>query len=336
MLGVITYSTPSAKALTQVVLDNYNVGLVMDCRFLSRGLNDTFLILTKESQYILRIYRAGWRDHSDILFELEALLHLAREGISVSIPIKRGDGELVGVIAAPEGPRHMVLFSYAAGKEPQYDMEAFASAYGRAVARVHAKSDTFHSVYERFELNLNHLLDLPIQSILPFLSHRNEDDEYVTRLGEKLRRRLEDLPLESLEMGFCHGDFNTGNVHQEGENGMTFFDFDCCGVGWRAYDIAVFRWNSRLLEKDKEWWPSFLHGYRDERSLADIDIKATDVFVAIRHLWLLDLHIGIGRDAGYGFLNDRYFDRGLTFLRKWEAEFLEEESGFEDADRSSQ
>ncbi len=105
---------------------------------------------------------------------------------------------------------------------------------------------------------------------------------------------------------------------------MTFFDFDCCGFGWRAYDIAVFRWGARLNGKEMERWYAFLRGYQNERPLNDLDVEATDIFVAMRHLWLMDLHIRMGRDAGYGFLNDRYFDRGLEFLRKWEEEYLVE------------
>lgn len=322
----VTYSTPSPEALKRVIQEDYHLGLVTDCKLLYRSVNDTFLVVTQDSKFIFRIYRLGWRKHSEILYELEALLHLDARNVSVSTPILREDGGLVGVIKAPEGPRHVVLFTYAPGKEPTYDIETESALYGRAVARVHAQSETFRGSHERFRLDMDHLLDTPVRSIQPFLSHRKDDWEYVKRLASKLRRQLDALPLDRLERGFCHGDFHSGNGHLQGNDEMIFFDFDCCGFGWRAYDIAVFRWNARHNGKDKDRWPLFLRGYRNERPLTDTDVKATDIFVAVRHLWLLNLHICIGRDAGYGFLNDRYFDRGLEFLRKWEIEFLGEDA----------
>ncbi len=316
----VTYSTPAAEALKHVVQEDYPIGLVTDCRFLHRGLNDTFLIATETAKFIFRIYRLGWRKHSEILYELEILLHLSARDVSVSKPVVRKDGAFVGVLEAPEGSRHVVLFSYAPGNEPALDIESQSELYGRAVARVHAESKTLSSSHERFQLDLDHLLNTPVWTIEPFLSHRKDDWEYVKRLAGKLSGLLEKLPLEKLELGFCHGDFHGANAHLEAGQ-VTFFDFDCCGFGWRAYDIAVFRWCARLNGKEKERWPAFLRGYREARSLNDLDVQATDIFVAVRHLWLLDLHIRMGGDAGYGFLNDRYFDRALEFLRKWEAEF---------------
>jgi Ser/Thr protein kinase RdoA (MazF antagonist) len=47
---------------------------------------------------------------------------------------------------------------------------------------------------------------------------------------------------EDLEVGSCHGDLHGWNAHIDQNMALTVYDFDCCGVGWRAYDIAVFRW----------------------------------------------------------------------------------------------
>jgi Ser/Thr protein kinase RdoA (MazF antagonist) len=167
-------------------------------------------------------------------------------------------------------------------------------------------------------------LNAPLRSIQPFLSHRPEDWEYLTILAEKLRQEVLDLPPNSLETGFCHGDFHTGNAHLDQDKTLTFFDFDCCGVGWRSYDIANFRWNARLNKKDKEIWSSFLHGYLEERPLSNLDIQTTNYFVPIRHFWLLGVHTSNGNDWGFGWINNHYFDRAIKFFREWEMEYLTE------------
>jgi Ser/Thr protein kinase RdoA (MazF antagonist) len=321
----VTYSTPSVEALVTYALSNYNIELPTDCRFLKLSFNDTFLIDTQNTQYILRVYRKDWRSLSDILYELEALLHLKREGIAVSVPIPREDGNLVGTIMAPEGLRYLVLFTHAPGKEPVYDaqQEHQSYLYGKAVAKVHAATDTFQSSHHRFALDLEYLLDIPLQSFKPFLSHRLEDWEYIVRLADKLRLGIQKLSPDSLEIGFCHGDLYYGNAHFDQDQTLTFFDFDFCGMGWRADDIAVFRIYAHLNGKEKEIWPSFLRGYTEERNLSDADIQATKYFMAIRYIWLLGLDTNYVNDWGSTKVNDRYFDSALKFIHKWETEYLE-------------
>ena len=63
-------------------------------------------------------------------------------------------------------------------------------------------------------------------------------------------------------------------------------------------------------------------GYRDERDINDIDLQVTPYFVALRHLWLLGLHMGNRQDWGVGWMNDAYFDDAIKFFRECEAEHL--------------
>lgn len=324
----VTHSTLSVKALLAEVLSWYDIEQPTACHLLHLGLNDSFLVNTQGASYVLRAYRTGWRSQSEILYELEALHYLRHAGVSVSVPLIRRDGDLVGVILAPEGQRYLVLFTYAPGREPAYEAEEETESYlyGKLTAQIHASTDTFQSAHQRFALNLDHLLDVPLQSIQPFLSHRSEDWRYLMTLAERLRLHVQDIPLKDLETGFCHGDFHGSNVHLDQDKTLTLFDFDCCGMGWRAYDIAVFRWGARLRGKEKDRWPSFLRGYTEERPLSGRDIVATLYFVAIRHIWLMGLHTGNAQDWGRAWLNEAYFDRALKFLREWEAEYLTEKS----------
>ena len=84
----------------------------------------------------------------------------------------------------------------------------------------------------------------------------------------RIRSYLERIP--SPKQGFCHGDFHAANAHLTEGNTVTFFDFDCCGFGYRAYDIAIFKWDSRLMGKEKETerWEAFLRGYMGLRDLS--------------------------------------------------------------------
>lgn len=325
----VTHSILSAKALSEAVVADYALATSTECLLFRMGLNDTYLLKTKDTPHVLRIYRRGRRSLSEIHYELEVLLHLQRAGIAVSAPVRRQDGTLVGTIIAPEGVRYMALSTYAPGKEPTYDTadDDEAYVYGKVAAQIHTATETFQSQYPRVALDLEHFIEIPLRSIQPLLAHRPEDWEYLQTLSETLRRQVMQIPLSSLEQGFCHGDFHGGNAHIQDDKTLTMFDFDCCGVGWRAYDIAVFRWGARLRKKEQEQWPAFLRGYRDERYISELDVHATPYFVALRHLWLLGLHTGNRQDWGIGWMNDAYFDDALKFLREWEAEHLGEKQG---------
>ena len=72
----VTRSTLSVKALMIDVLPDYDIGTPLECRFLHLGLNDTYVVKTRDRQCILRVYRAGWRSVSEILYELDVLLFL--------------------------------------------------------------------------------------------------------------------------------------------------------------------------------------------------------------------------------------------------------------------
>ena len=68
---------------------------------------------------------------------------------------------------------------------------------------------------------------------------------------------------------------------------------------------------------------AFLKGYARRRELAAIDVDAVPVFVAIRQIWLIGLHISMGDRFGWGWINDGYFDRQLKVLRDWEKDWLD-------------
>jgi Ser/Thr protein kinase RdoA (MazF antagonist) len=166
----VTYSTPSVEALEAYTLSNYDIEAPINCHFLKLSFNDTFLITAQSIKYILRVYRRGWRSISEILYELEALLHLKSEGISVSIPIPMKDGNLVGTIMAPEGLRYLVLFTHAPGKDISYEaqQENESYLYGKVTAKIHTATDMFQSPHHRFDLDLDYLLDIPLKSSEPF------------------------------------------------------------------------------------------------------------------------------------------------------------------------
>jgi len=321
-----TDSVLSARALVEQVLPLYDLGAVNRCRFHHRGLNDTYKVECNNGDtYFLRVYRAGWRSRDEIETELAILLHLAQRKVSVCAPVSRRNGEVLTPLECAEGRRWAALFAGAPGKEVARDgyTDELAGLYGEAAAAVHAAADDFQGRRLRTALDLGELLDRPLQALTSTIAHRPDDVAYVNELGERMRQRIQGMA--GLEIGFCHGDFHGANACVK-DGVFTVYDFDCCGWGYRAYDLAVFPWAFAIRQLPTEriaaMGRAFLAGYQRRRALGPADVDAITAFVAIRQVWLMGLHISIGDTFGWGWINDGYFDSQLKILRDWEKDWL--------------
>jgi Ser/Thr protein kinase RdoA (MazF antagonist) len=321
----VTYSIVSAKTLISDVLPDFGVGEIAACQFFTGGFNDTYRVKTMPGlTYYLRVYRTAWRSLPDILYELDVLNHLHRKGFSAIQPLPRHDGSLYFELDAPEGRRYAVLFTEAPGRLISYDHEPekVAFQYGQAVACLHNAVEDFNSPHQRFHIDLDLLIDNPLRNIAPFLAHRPGDWDYLQDFAATLRRRIIELPVENLEQGFCHGDLQSEHANVAGDGTLTFFDFDCGGYGYRAYDLAVFRWCSRLEKQESVWWEPYLRGYRKTRPLNELDEQAIPLFVAARYIWHMGVHTQNANDWGCGWLHDGYFDQKLEYLRAVENDYF--------------
>jgi Ser/Thr protein kinase RdoA (MazF antagonist) len=144
----------------------------------------------------------------------------------------------------------------------------------------------------------------------------------VRRFGEALRERLLALPEAGLERGFCHGDTQGYHANAAADGTLTFYDFDCGGHGYRAYDLAIFLWCCRLQDAVAARWEPFLRAYRETRPLADLDVRAVPLLACARYLWHVGVHTQNSPDWGIGFLDAEYFETHLKRLRDAEAEYL--------------
>lgn len=295
----------------------YDMGTPLKSRFVSNGLNDTYAVDTDSGKFILRVYKHNWRTESDIRFELELLDFLKGCDLPVSYPIAKRDGEWLTELDAPEGIRYAALFSYADGTG-KVDLET-SRAYGRAIAELHYAMDRYEPKHKRFELDARHLLDEPLEQLLPFLQHRPNDMKLVEEIAGRLSKQLEAVSSGTYEWGVCHGDLHGWNVFHSADGGLTHFDFDCCGMGWRSYDLSVYLWDLVHGKEDSfkhECWDAFLEAYLEERPLSEQDVAIIPVFVAVRQLWLMGLHTG--RSSVWGsWQDDGYFDGKLKFLSAW-------------------
>ena len=208
-----------------------------------RGFNDTYEVVRPSGRVVARVYLAGkyyLRGDDDISFELDLLEHLDREGVSVSAPIRRADGQLLGRITDAAGvSRPLALFTWAEGDTVSASEKtaAIAHGYGLLVGRMHATASTFASEHSRYRLDGEYLLEQPVRLLREVLG----EEGFAPYVGvvDDMRSFLAGQPLTAPEFGYVHGDPHGRNTHVDGEGRLTAFDFDHGGFGWRAYDVVT-------------------------------------------------------------------------------------------------
>lgn len=332
----VTHSLLAAPAIADRVASLYDLGDILSCALLRHDLNDNYLVTTTSARYVLRVSpsvavgRVSGRDFDQIAYELDLLERLDGAGIPVAKPIHTRQGERILTLLAPEGDRPAVLFSYAAGKHltPPQQTPDTALLYGRSVARLHRAAEGLQSPHAPRPLDRETLIERPLAAVRPYLAHRPDDLNTVQTIADELAERMDRLAASGADRGPCHGDAQGGNATLTTEGSITFFDFEYCGPGPRAYDIAVFCWGAALGVSRLGWEQStvdnlceaYLRGYEEIRPLRALDREAILPLVAVRELWYLGVQAGSWAHYGLTIDLDAFFDRELRFLREWGAE----------------
>lgn len=305
----------SADSLAEVVDKNYDLEGPLSSKMFSKLLrtqdNDHYRITTADGhKYVLRVYQNGdvlGRQESDYLFELDWLDYLRRHDIPVAYALPRYDGSLLGRLDAPEGVRYYALFTFADGESMSLsDMDQLYDV-GAHMARIHLVSNGFESPHERRPLDFDYLLQQPLARInRSWGPRRSANLDILLASAEEakneIRSLLGDDPTEHDDVwGVIGGDFHNLSVHfHNGE--PTFFNFDLCGPGWRAYDIAAFISNTNLLQAPEGASEAFFAGYYSERPLAREEHAAVSPFLTLRRIWRMGLFALDDGLAGYTFL----------------------------------
>lgn len=311
------YSTLAPQALTHLVFENYDIEVLKGCRFWHRGLSDVYLVETLDRSYILRLSHHHWRTQSDIQFELEFLTFLAQNQIPVAAPIPTKGGKLMLEIKAIEGERYAALFPVALGSVAIGDLnKTQAFLLGEMVAKLHQIAYQFKPVSHRYPLTLNYLLEQSLGAIAPFMDHRTAEWKYLLETSLQIKKQVKCLPMEPPYWTICWGDPHSGNVHFTVNNQLTLFDFDQCGFGWRAFDVAKFLQVSLQTGLNRAVRDSFLAGYQSITTLTFRELDCLQVLTQVAYIWSWAIHLNSIKLYDYSRLDGRYFTCRLQQLKQ--------------------
>jgi Ser/Thr protein kinase RdoA (MazF antagonist) len=314
----VVYSTLDANALRFFICDHFAIPTPLTCRLWHRGLSDVYLVETDISPYILRITHNHWRKKADVEFEMSFLSYLAHHQLPVAAPLLSKQGSFVIAIQAPEGERYATLFPYAAGEMAIGDLNVMQSHYlGKILAQIHRTAQGFHPPSERQPLTLSYLLDESLQKIAPFLRHRLPDYEEIKGAIARIKQKVSALPTEAPYWSICWGDPHSGNVHFAADNQPTLFDFDQCGYGWRAFDLAKFLQVSLQSGLSRTVRDSLIAGYQSIEKLTQLELDCLHPLTQSAYIWSWAINVNNLSLSDHSRLSDCYFSRRLECFRRF-------------------
>jgi len=324
----VVYSTIGGDEIRRVLEQAFDIAPIDDCTLLQSGFNDMYEVALADGQRcVARLSSRLERGVPNVDYETALLHHLKRAGAAVAAPWVAKSGALSAEVAAPEGPRPLVVFDFLSGEAPG-DEAADIATMGAELARIHVLSRDYKGPPSNYQLDFDHLLRRPLARLLATRALGEEVCEMLNSIARSLEGRI--ATLNGLTSVACHGDCHGWNTHMsdgpEGVRVASFFDFDDGGPGYLAYDLAVYLWNNllgRQLERPDEEvetkWGHFVNGYRSVAPIPAVDFEAIMAFVAIRHFWLMGEFAGRIHRMGLSVFRGPWFRKNFELVKEWQS-----------------
>jgi Ser/Thr protein kinase RdoA (MazF antagonist) len=315
----VIHSTLSAAHLALFLQEKYGFNANTTCKLFRTGINHTYMVLADNTKYVFRIYAYHWRTETEIREELRLLNLLKENNLPVSYPIRDKQKKYIQTLAAPEGIRYGVLFSYAEGKKIRNLTEETCYRLGSLLAQMHQV--TTNQKVNRIEYQAHTLTQLPYQYATAFFPETMPEMQFVKTAGHYLTSLFAGADTRGLRSGIVHLDLWYDNLNIQDDLTITLFDFDFCGNGWLLLDIAYFVLQLFNTEPDKAIFKSksesFLQGYQavtpipaEEKRLLPYAGLAT---------WLFYLGVQCQRFDNWSniFLTENYLKHYLGLVKNW-------------------
>lgn len=263
------------------------------CQLLTATMRDVYAVTSTRGRHVLFVYPHAHRTREEVLAEWDFVAHLARGGVRVAPAVPAADGEIVLTFQAPEGERFGVLGEWMEGETlRRRSTPDAAGRYGHAVARIHLLADALPSALPRPASDPAAIVRDAAAAAEAALGDRPHVAILVRRAAERVLPRVDALVPSPATRGIIHGDVIRANALLAADGSVGVIDFDLCGPGWRAYDVASYLLTIRGTPDEPALRRAFLAGYQRARPLAEGEHALLPLFEAVRALFSIGIPAG--------------------------------------------
>ena len=283
----VKIQTDSLTAFAREILKKYGINdAEVEC--INFEFNATFSVSTQSGQkFALRLNINSTRVLSNILAETQWVRDLARiPSINVPAPIASLDDQFV-VSAVHDDSGQMiygVMYSWLEGEEigdePTLDQ---LRTVGQAIALLHQNSSDFELRDGASLPTFNDFFWGTEDFLFSSKSRLSASDRSLIEKARDLIMQFTAELYASSAVHIIHADFHGWNLMWH-EGQLSIFDFDDCGYGVEAQDIAVALYYLDTPEQDA----ALLDGYKSIRPLPTYSDNAMKALLLQRRLLLLN------------------------------------------------
>ncbi len=278
------------------------------CRLVAHGWNTTYRVDTADgSRLLLRVHRAEVTGVDQIAAELAWLDALARD---TALPVPRVIHRRDGAPAGAEGGRVCVLLSWTPGRFLEDGLRpVHLRRVGGLLAGLHEHRRRWslpadvsaRPVYGVDEESWRHPDQLGAESVRRMAAvaqdaYGEDAGAVVTATMQRIRAAADGLGTGPAEYGLLHGDLHYENFLFTAGGRVAAIDFDDCGLGHDAYDLAVTVSELRHRDDIDAVRAALLAGYREVRPLSGAAEASIDAFAELKRVqlmfWIIDRRHG--------------------------------------------
>ena len=241
-------------------------------------------------QFVVRVNAPRFNSGVEIASELDWLNALNEQTrMNVPQPVRKRNGDWVKIVDLPDidEPRHCVVFKYIPGSTIEMEATpAHLEVMGALVGLLHR-----HGA-EQFEKPLGFVRihwdteglkggNLDVSARQAYNALTEHEREIVNEAEKLVGMAMKKIGRREATFGLIHGDLHLKSIlfHQRKP---LILDFDTCGYGYYAYDLAVPIWNLFHRDDFSQLKAALLKGYRRVRPLSQEEESLLIHFVAGR------------------------------------------------------
>lgn len=279
--------------LARAAAARFGISPRSELEFIRHGENTTFRVRTPAGETLaLRLNRPGYQRRDALRSELMWMAALHEAGIQTPAPLKGIDGEEIQHLGGEPSTDHTaMMFTWVPGV-PLSSLETSApwQALGELMASIHNHARSWRPPpgFTRPAWDAEALVgDEPRWGDPdPNGVFSDADRSAIDECRAEVARRLTAIGTDRSDYGLIHGDLGFENVLVD-DGVPNVIDFDDCGAGWFAHEIAVALYPHEGKPGFEAAHDALISGYRRCGPLPDGILDELPTFLMARRLCTL-------------------------------------------------